>query len=288
MKLAVLSDIHGNLPALEAVMADVEAWRPDLVLVNGDIVNSGPSSAACWAAIDERRREAGWLVLRGNHEDYVAEWAWATPPHEGPAYELIRLSHWTYGTMKADVPALAALPDRWDYVTPDGGRLVAMHASMLGNRQGIYPFTTDDDVRRRILPEARVFVTAHTHIPHLRELGGTTVVNVGAVGLPGDGDHRPSYGRLTWDARAGWRAEIRRVAYDWLAAARAFVDGGYLEQAGPEAEMSLVELRLARDIRTRWSALYREAILAGAISHAEAVRRFLEAEPIVPTFATNA
>lgn len=288
MKLAVLSDIHGNLPALEAVLDDIDRWAPDRVLVNGDIVNSGPDSAACWALITGRRRDADWVVLRGNHEEYVAEWAWAEPPRTGQAYELIRLSHWTYDTMQAEAPALAALPDRWDMVSPDGARLVAMHASLLGNRVGIYPFTSDDDVRRRTLPETQVFITAHTHIPHLRRLDSTQIVNVGSVGLPGDGDRRASYGRLCWEARQGWTAAIERVSYDWLAAERAFVDSGYLAQAGPEAAMSLVELRLARDIRTRWSAIYREGILAGTISHAEAVRRFLEAETITPSFATAA
>lgn len=284
MKLAVVSDIHGNWPALEAVLADVDAWQPDAVLVNGDVVNSGPCSLACWETLVQRRSTDGWHVLRGNHEDYVVEWDWAAPPREGPTYDLVRLSHWTYEQMGPHVAALAALPDRWEWVAPDGSRLVAMHASLLGNRSGIYPFTTDEDVRRRILPSAAVFVTAHTHIPHLRDVGATRVVNVGSVGVPGDGDARASYGRLTWRTRQGWETVIQRVAYDREAAERAFYTTGFLEQAGPEAEMSLVELRLARDIRTGWSALYRERILSGSISHEQAVREYLAAEAIPYSF----
>ena len=48
MKMAILSDIHGNRPALEAVAADIDAWRPDAVLVNGDVVNEGQGNVACW------------------------------------------------------------------------------------------------------------------------------------------------------------------------------------------------------------------------------------------------
>lgn len=287
MKLAVLSDIHGNWPALEAVMADVDAWGPDLVLVDGDVVNSGPSSDACWRAVRERREQDGWVVLAGNHEAYVTEWATGDPPLAGPAYDLIRLSHWTYRQLGREAGELAGLPERWEWRAPDASLLVALHASVLGNRTGIYPFTGDDDARRRVPPEASIFITAHTHIPHQRRLDGRLVVNVGAVGVPGDGDRQASYGRLTW-TRRGWSAAIQRVAYDLVAAERAYFDTGFLNEVGPEGEMSLVEWRLARDVRTRWSAIYREAILAGAISHAAAVDAFLDTADLRPYRAQRA
>ncbi len=98
MKLAVLSDIHGNWPALQAVVADIDAWQPDQVLVNGDIVNDGPSSPACWAYIAGRQATDGWHVLRGNHEEYVAGWLAPEPSvlRPGPAYDLTRISRWTF------------------------------------------------------------------------------------------------------------------------------------------------------------------------------------------------
>jgi hypothetical protein len=200
----------------------------------------------------------------------------------GPAYDLIRLSQWTYQQFSdADVRELAALPERWQVAAPDTSLVVALHASLLGNRTGIYPFTSDDDARRRVPAEADVFVTAHTHIPHQRRLDGRQVINVGSVGVPGDGDRRAAYGRLTW-TRQGWSASVHRVAYDLEAAERAYFETGFLDDVGPEGEMSLVEWRLARDVRTRWSALYRERILAGEISHAAAVDAFLDAEMLRP------
>jgi len=286
MKLAVLSDIHGNWPALAAVADDIDAWRPDVVLVNGDVVNSGPSNLTCWEYVQQRAAADDWLVLRGNHEEYVAEWCDYAGPRHGPAYDLIRLSQWAYHQMGGDaasttLAALAALPERWDWPAPDGPRLVAMHASLLGNRAGIYPFTTDEEARRKIVPGAAVFLTAHTHVPHQRVLDGTQVVNTGSVGLPGDGDGRASYGRVTWERR-GWRAEIVRVAYDRVAAERAFFDSGFLTEAGPEAEMALVEFRAARDARTRWRAVYGEAVRRGELTLAESIRRFLNETEFQP------
>ena len=289
MKLGVLSDIHGNWPALAATLADVDGWRPDCVLVNGDVVNSGPSNVACWEAIARRAAADGWIVLRGNHEEYVAEWRDYAGPRHGPAYDLIRLSEWTYRQFSdpAAVAAMAALPERWQWTAPDGARLVAMHASPLGNRAGIYPFTTDEEARRKIVPGAAVFLTAHTHVPHQRLLDGTQVVNTGSIGLPGDGDGRASYGRVTWQARRGWRAEIVRVAYDRAAAERDFFTSGFLAEAGPEAEMALVEFRAARDSRTRWRAIYGERVRNGQLTLAETIRRFLQETEFQPFALTS-
>ncbi|HOU40700.1 MAG TPA: metallophosphoesterase family protein [Promineifilum sp.] len=278
MKLAIFSDIHGNWPALAATMADIDAWRPDLVLVAGDVVNSGPSNVACWDAIRRRAAADGWVVLRGNHEEYVAEWLGYTGPRAGPAYDRIRLSEWTFRQFNdaAAVAAMAALPERWDFAAPDGSTLAALHASRLGNRAGIYPFTTDDEARARMIPGAAVFITAHTHIPHRRTLDGTQIVNVGSVGLPGDGDGRAAYARLTWRRARGWSAEVVRVAYDRAAAERDFFASGFIDTAGPEAEMALVEFRAARDARTRWRAIYGEQVLRGELGLAASIRRFLE------------
>ena len=113
-------------------------------------------------------------------------------------------------------------------------------------------------------------------MPHQRLLDGTQVVNTGSIGLPGDGDGRASYGRVTWERRRGWRAEIVRVAYDRAAAERDFFTSGFLAEAGPEAEMALVEFRAARDARTRWRAIYGDSVRRGELTLGETIRLFLD------------
>jgi hypothetical protein len=180
--------------------------------------------------------------------------------------------------MNGDVSELAALPERWQWTAPDDSTLVAMHGSVAGNRAGIYPFTSDEEVLRRIVPGVAVFVTAHTHIPLLRIVSGIQIVNVGSVGAPGDGDGRAAYGRLTWTRAAGWRAAIARVDYDRAEAERDFFSSGFMDQAGPEAELSLVQFRMMRDVRTLWAANDRNRVLAGELSLAESVRLWLEGD----------
>ena len=70
-KLAVLSDIHGNFAALQAVADHIDRWQPDAVVVAGDIVNRGPRSRDCLRFVLARAAEAGWQIIRGNHEEYV-------------------------------------------------------------------------------------------------------------------------------------------------------------------------------------------------------------------------
>ena len=282
MKIAILSDVHGNLPALEAVTADIEAWQPQMAIVDGDVVNGGPSNRACWQFVRQRQQASGWHVLRGNHEDYVVEWTNPIIPLQGPEYELSQLSHWTYGQLNGEVSELAALPDRFGFQAADGSTLLVIHASIWGNRAGIYPATPEQEMVHKIAPYPTVFVTAHTHVPFIRRLGETLLVNVGAVGLPGDGDRRASYGRLTWSRARGWQAKIRRVAYDLEQIERDFVVSGYLSEAGPGATLTLMELRSARDAKTKWTRQYGQRVRDGVISMEEAVREFLSSEEYLP------
>ena len=168
------------------------------------------------------------------------------------------------------------------YVGLDTHGLFVMHGTLLGNRAGIYPFTSNESVRSRIVPDAKVFVTAHTHVPHRRFLDGVHLINIGSVGVPGDGDGRAAYGRMTWTRSQGWQAGIARVAFDRAAADHDYFASGFMDEAGPEAELSLVQYRLARDVRTRWSAEYRRPVLAGEISLAESLGHFLAQDEFRP------
>ena len=280
MKIAVLADIHGNLAALQAVLNDIEQWQPVRTIVAGDIVNGGPDNVACWSALEEKQSKRGWLLLRGNHEEYVAEWLTGERPSSPALFELQRPSYHTFLQMGALAPALAALPDRFGWQAPDGSSLLTLHASIWGSRTGIYPWTPAGEMRKRLAPYPAVFATAHTHVPFVRQVDDTLLINVGAVGLPGDGDSRASYGRLTWTQKEGWRAALRRVPYDHGHAEAAFAGADFLAAAGPIALLTLVELRIARDVKTSWAQGYRRLILQGELSVAASVRSFLTEEKL--------
>ena len=275
MKLAVLADIHANLPALHAVLDNIDAWRPDAVVVAGDIVNRGPRPVECLRLMLDRQRTAGWRVVLGNHEEYVLHQARPDAARSGPQFDIFQSSYWTWQRLNGHVHDLEAMPFQQSLVSPDGSEARVTHASMRGTRDGIFPETPDDVLRLQVgRPHAPLFVVGHTHWPLVRRVNGTLVVNVGAVGMPFDGDPRASYGQLTWQ-RGGWQAGIMRVPYDRQQTERDFFDTGFLAEGGALARLMLQELRLSRSQLFQWALDYEAPVLAGELSIDESVERHL-------------
>ncbi len=158
---------------------------------------------------------------------------------------------------------------------PDGSEVRVTHASMRGTRDGIFPETPDEVLRVQVgRPHPALFIVGHTHWPLVRRVNGTLVVNVGAVGMPFDGDPRASYGQLTWQS-GGWQAKIARVAYDRRQTEHDYIDTGFLDEGGALARLMLVELQRARSQLFQWALDYEAPVLAGELSMDESVNRFL-------------
>jgi len=274
MKIAVLADIHGNLPAFLKVMADLDTWQPDVVVVAGDVVNRGARSKECLKLVEERQKTNGWLTVRGNHEDYVLSQADPDKPRSGPEHEISLNSLWTYRQLNGQVTLLRDMPFQVSLGSQTTGEVRIVHASMKGNRQGIYPETSEDELRQRITPPPAVLVAGHTHRPLVRRLDETLVVNVGSVGMPFDGDYRAAYGQLTY-RRGMWQAKIVRLDYDKSKAERDFFETGFIPHAGDLARIMLMELRQARSHIFSWVEQYQPAVLARKISVADAVDTYL-------------
>lgn len=208
--IAVISDIHGNLWALEAVLAELDRRGVGQVVVGGDLALGGPRPAECVALI--RRR--GYPVIRGNTDEWITGAPRAVT--DGITWCAARLA-------EDDRRFLAGLPFLWRQQR-DGGDLVVVHAT---------PWSIGDVVRAdapaplvaRVFAEASAsaVVFGHVHTAFVRETPAGLLVNSGSVGLPFDGDWRASFALLE-PAWRGWAASIHRIRYDRdaaLAAARA-------------------------------------------------------------------
>ncbi|MCC6956530.1 MAG: metallophosphoesterase family protein [Anaerolineales bacterium] len=284
MKIAGLADIHSNFPALQAVADDLERWKPDYVVVNGDLVNRGPRPAECLEFVLRKVKSDGWLIVRGNHEDYVILHAGPEAPRTTVEREVHQASHWTYCQLGKDVSALVEMPVAQSIIDPDGGLVYFTHGSVLGMRDGIYPETSDLQLRKKIglngksrekEDSLKAFVVGHTHRALVREIEQTLVVNAGSVGLPFDHDRRAGYARLTWkDGR--WDAEIVRLEYDFARAVQDFQATGYLSHGGPLVELVLKELQESRSHLYGWAIRYQELALEDQISVRVSVDRYLE------------
>jgi putative phosphoesterase len=273
MKIAVLADIHGNLPALEAVIADIEQWRPDQVVIAGDVVNRGPRPLECLNLAMQMVRQNGWLILQGNHEEYVINQANLNLEKTPGEREISRNAQWTYGRLNRDVSPLQAMPRQIELTGPDDRPLRFVHASMISNRDGIYPNNKLGELRRLIAPAPAVLCAGHTHRPVIHKVDDSLAINVGSVGMPFDDDRRASYARLTWtDGR--WRPKIIRLRYDWDQTEQDFFQTGFLPDAGDLARIMLVEFQQARPLLNIWTRRYYDAVIAGNIAIANSVAQF--------------
>jgi putative phosphoesterase len=274
MKIAVIADIHGNLPALQVVKAHIDRWKPDAVFVAGDVVNRGPRPLECFQIVQSGQKNAGWLVVRGNHEDYVLHHTRPNAPREGAEFEIYRTSFWTLEKLDGQVDSLRAMPFEHSIEDPCGKEFRVVHASMRGNRDGIYTDTSDAELRQLIQPAPAVLCVGHTHQPLIRSVDNTLVVNVGAVGMLFDGDSRAAYAQLTW--RDGvWAAEIIRLTYDLTQMERDFFDTGFSPEAGALTSLMLVEFRHSRSYLHLWLRQYAEPVVTGEIEIDDAVDQYL-------------
>ena len=279
MKLALVGDIHANLPALQAVLADLDRWGPDVVVILGDTVNRGPHPRECHDLVAARTARPGpgpaWHVLLGNHEEYVIA-IHRDPPQPGtPAFAVHQHTHWTMTRIAHAITELSALPHRLDLPSP-AGRAAFTHASLRGNRVGIYPEIAPAELDPLVDRAASLFGVGHTHRPLLRRHGATLVVNAGSVGLPFDGDRRAGYVRAEAHS-GGWQVAIHRVTYDWQSAHRDYAGGEFAAASGQIGRVICRELELAQPLLAKWTARYEQAVLERAISMEQAVTDFLHA-----------
>lgn len=259
MRIAILADIHANLAALDAACAHLDRARPDVVLVAGDIINRGPQPRACLQRIMEREAKDGWRVIRGNHEDYVLGELHPEPGRPRWLLEVCRHSSWTLRKVEDLLPHVKAWPDELGVEGPDGRTVTLMHASIKGNRVGVYPSMNDATLASMVRANSAAFCVGHTHIPMIRSLGETLLVNAGAVGMPFDHDSRASLAHLEW-MRGGWHADIVRLDYDRSLTERAYFDEGYVDGGGLMIPLILDELRHARPRLGEWHRTFERLV----------------------------
>ncbi|QEP43276.1 metallophosphoesterase [Ectothiorhodospiraceae bacterium BW-2] len=272
MKLAVFSDVHGNIAALEAVMADIINWRAEVVVMNGDLINRGPNSVEVYQLL--RRTLPDCYLLQGNHESFTRFCHHHRPKSEID-YGVKQFTYWTATKMAPYIDEIASWGESLDLSDLDGGMVHITHGSRIGNREGITPEMSDEELAKRVGGGSQLFIASHTHKPLQRRLDGSLVVNTGSVGSSFDRDYRPSYGRFLF-RQGRWQSEIRRVAYDRSRIYRDYESSGFLEEAGPLAQVMLMEQKLCRGLMGPWMRHYHAAVIEGEMTLEASVKAHLQ------------
>jgi len=222
-RIAVLSDVHGNAVALEAVRKALRREKPDAVLVAGDHVLNGPDPAA---AVDGVRdlEAAGALVVQGNTDiavadfDYGAAFPWLT---DGVPDSFRAAAEWAHDEIGEErLDWLRRLPAERRLVA-DGTLVLACHASPGSQTAGLDRELDQTGTLERISrTDARIVACGHTHLPEVRDFGWKVIVNAGSAGYVFDGDPTASWALITINGD-DVSAEIRRAEFDTLAVSNA-------------------------------------------------------------------
>ncbi len=208
MRIAIVSDIHGNRTAFEAVLADLQQTSPDLIFHGGDLADSGSSAVE----IVDQIRDLGWQGVLGNTDEMLArpesleEFA-AKSPHLQQLFVVIRemaaATREALGEERLDW--LSCLPK-----AQKSGPIALVHGSPESPWQSPVPESSDVELETVYgTLHHPIAVYGHVHRPFVRRASGMMVANGGSVGLPYDGDCRASY--LLLDE---FDIVIRRVQYD--------------------------------------------------------------------------
>ncbi len=223
-RLAVLSDVHGNLIALEATLAAIRDASPDAILVAGDLVLNGPDPGG---AVDALRAldAGGALIVSGNTDIAVADFDYgaAFPQYADGVPDAIQIAaEWAHDELSDEqLGWLRRLPAERRLRTDDDTLVLVVHASPGSQTRGFDQALDANVILERVsATDARVVCVGHTHVPEVRDLGWKVIVNDGSAGYVFDGDPTASWALVTIED-GEVAAEIRRTEFDTMSVANA-------------------------------------------------------------------
>ncbi len=276
MRFAILSDIHGNLPALEATLADVASQGADEILIAGDLVSACPYPRETLDLI----RSLNCPCIRGNNETYHLNLHNRNCLPDVLTNLQWGATRWAYQQLRpTDLDWIAALPTYLSLDTPGGGIRV-VHGALENENVATAPDRDPQVIAQleqvhllkpgqTIQPLAdilasiseQVLVSGHIHIPWLQREGQKLGLNPGSTGMPINGDPRSQYALLTWDGRA-WQVVFRQVEYDRARTQRAFASSGLLQAGSGFARACMLDLNRAQN--TTWEFVRHASATASA------------------------
>jgi putative phosphoesterase len=209
VRTALIADIHGNLVALRAVVADLNARHADRIVCLGDVAGTGPQPAETIEAIDHLRCE----VVMGNTDEWLLE-----PTEESieddDTRRIVEIDLWAREQLTAE--HLAALGRYRPRIELDG--LICYHGSPRSNTEALLPTTPDAELGTMLAGyEREVMAGGHTHTAMLRRFRQSIVINPGSVGLPFEQTASGAFRNPPWAEYAiveDGRVEFHRVPVD--------------------------------------------------------------------------
>lgn len=229
MKIAVFSDIHSNLPALQAVMQDIEAQKPDRLICLGDLVGYAPFPNEVVSLV----RALDIPVVMGNYDQGVGndldDCGCAYKTDEEKALGNISLEWTKKVTTPENKSYLRNLLPRYQ-IAAGGYQVLFVHGSPRRINEYLFPERPASSLLHVMASEtANILVCGHTHQPFSRMVQNIWFINDGSVGRPKDGDWRAAWVLLRLKEGQPLQVDFRRCTYDWQS-----LKGAYEESHLPQ------------------------------------------------------
>ncbi|WP_078431215.1 metallophosphoesterase family protein [Metabacillus halosaccharovorans] len=238
MKIAFISDIHGNAVALEAVLEDLKKKNIEKICVLGDICYRGPEPKKSLELIQSLQAE----VIKGNADEWVVRGVRQGEVPDGALEMMNKEREWIFSNLEStDICYLSQLPTEL-HLNEHGIEIFAFHATPTSLFEVIPQNAEDCLLHEKVFSkkDATIYLYAHIHKPYIRYINGKVIMNIGSVGLPFDGVTKASYGIITID-ESGFSTSIERVGYDIEKVMKQYREAGY-----PNADMMIQVLKNGR------------------------------------------
>jgi putative phosphoesterase len=238
MKIAFISDIHGNAAALDNVLLDSSKKKVDKIYVLGDLCYRGPEPKRSLELV----RSLGAEVIKGNADEWVVRGVQKGEVPEKALDMMNRERDWTISQLEpSDVDYLDKLPSEINFLI-DGVAINMFHAAPDSLFDIVLPNADDALIQSKLMSsqkDARIYIYGHIHKSYIRYMNGKVIINTGSVGLPFDGLPMASYAIVEIE-EGSIRTSIERVSFDIEQIAEQYRKVNY-----PNAEMMIKVLRNA-------------------------------------------
>ena len=242
--IAVLADIHGNLPGLEAVLHDMQMFQPAGFIVAGDLT-SGPQPNQ---VIQLLRQLGRWLIL-GNSDINLLRYVDGSAPESWSTLHQFASLRWANKTIDPEILRyLQGLPEQSVVQIPGTAPIRVVHGSPRDPYESILLQEGLGLLETSLaMIEEPVLVCGHTHQPWAMHLNGKLALNPGSVAGPLNGQVGAQYALLRW-LDGAWEAELHMVSYDLRRIRSAFVESGLLAEGGPLMRCFLLSIETGTNV----------------------------------------
>lgn len=251
MRIALLADVHGNLPALQVVLADLEGFQPDLIAVAGDMTG-GPHTNDCLSVLREKEAQ----MILGNSDLMLLRYLSQAGPQEWRTHQQFGLLRWNARHLSKDhFEFLSQLPEQRVVELPGTDAICLLHGSPGDPFKGLRP---DGDPARLDhaldMVAEPVLACGHTHEPWYVRRNGKLALNPGSVAGPLNGEVGAQYAQMEW-LDGQWQVRLKTIPYDFAQIEQAFIRSGLLQEGGNLARSWLLSIRSGYDVTRDFLAL---------------------------------